>query len=114
MSRQTLATPGALDISSCQNLYTSDESSSDAPPHGLRSSMPPSHRQRVTRLSSTVLGVLLLGALAPTTATAAAAPTVLYASPIGFGSICSSIVPCSLTGARSKVQRLAAGMTADI
>src|SRR5689334_5789863 len=80
---------------------------------GSRSSMTTTPLRRATRLSAAVLGVLLLGAVAPTAA-AAATPTVLYASPNGSGSTCSATAPCDLTGARSKVQSLTAAMDADI
>ncbi|TDU01739.1 hypothetical protein EDD99_0112 [Streptomyces sp. 846.5] len=72
------------------------------------------HRRRGTGfLASTVLGALLLAAVAPTAASAAAT-TVLYASVGGSGSSCSLAAPCSLTGARDRAQSLVPGMAADI
>ncbi|WP_158702559.1 hypothetical protein [Kitasatospora sp. MMS16-BH015] len=45
---------------------------------------------------------------------AATTPTVLYASPTGSGSTCSLSAPCSLDGAKGKVETLTSGMAADI
>ena len=60
------------------------------------------------------LGALVCTAVAIAPGAAAAAPTVLYASPSGSGSTCSLSAPCSLDGAKSVLEGLAPGMTADV
>ncbi|MFE9421939.1 hypothetical protein ACFYNO_03125 [Kitasatospora sp. NPDC006697] len=71
------------------------------------------------RLGRRIGGVATVGALVCAAVTAAgpaaaATPTVLYASPSGTGSTCSLSAPCSLDGAKSKVESLTPGMAADI
>ncbi|MEW2120588.1 hypothetical protein AB0945_36625 [Streptomyces sp. NPDC005474] len=70
-------------------------------------------RQRATRCLG-VLGALLGAAVIAPTPAAAATPTLLYASPNGSGSTCTVSAPCSLDGAKTKVQGLVSGMAADI
>lgn len=61
-----------------------------------------------------VLGALLCAAVVAPTPAAAATSTPLYASPTGSGSTCTVSAPCSLAGAKTKVQGLVSGMAADI
>ena len=64
----------------------------------------------------TVLAALLcvLGLVPGVSQARAATQTVLYASPTGSGSACTITAPCSLTGARTRVEALAPDMTSDI
>ncbi|MEX1651766.1 hypothetical protein ABZ960_00965 [Streptomyces pseudovenezuelae] len=73
----------------------------------------PLFRQRATGCLG-VLGALLCAALIAPTPAAAATPTLLYAAPTGSGSTCSVSAPCSLDGAKAKVQGLVSAMAADI
>ena len=70
-------------------------------------------RRRALAAAGTALGALLLAVVTPVRAFAVS-PTVLYASPSGSGSTCSLSAPCSLAGAKSKVESLASSMSADI
>jgi hypothetical protein len=47
-------------------------------------------------------------------AEAASAPTVVYASPSGSGTACSSSAPCSLAGAQAAVEAADKSMSANI
>ncbi|GAA1221047.1 hypothetical protein GCM10009665_09010 [Kitasatospora nipponensis] len=73
-------------------------------------------RRRATRIHGAlgVVGALLCAAISVAGPASAAAPTVLYASPAGSGSTCTLSAPCSLDGARSKVESLTPAMAADI
>jgi len=73
----------------------------------------PLSRHRATGCFGVLVAMLCAAAVAPTPAGAATA-TLLYASPTGSGSTCTFSAPCSLDGAKTKVQGLVSGMAADI
>ncbi len=64
------------------------------------------------------VAVLCLAGTSLSTASAAADTTgqlvVLYASPHGSGTACARHAPCSLAGAKSRVEQLNQNMTSDI
>jgi hypothetical protein len=60
------------------------------------------------------VGALMCAATFLSAPASAATPTVLYASPSGSGSTCSLSAPCTLDGAKAKVEGLTSGMAADI
>jgi hypothetical protein len=69
--------------------------------------------RRVLAGAAAVASAAAVGAVAGA-APALAAPTILYASPSGAGSTCSSAQPCSLPGAQAAVRSLNDAMSDDI
>ena len=70
---------------------------------------------RSKRLAALLLGTALTAVgLAAAPAHAASTPVVLYASPSGSGTACSSSAPCSPAGAQSAVEAIDRSMSSDI
>jgi hypothetical protein len=74
----------------------------------LRSLRPASHR----RIS--ILLALVVGAGLSASAAQAGTMATIYASPTGSGTACTSASPCSLTGAKTKIEGMNSAMTGDI
>jgi NPCBM-associated, NEW3 domain of alpha-galactosidase/Carbohydrate esterase 2 N-terminal len=72
-------------------------------------------RHLVNRLAAIAASCLTATGLGVASANAASiAATVIYAAPTGAGSSCTAAAPCSLSGAKARVERLNAHMTSDI
>jgi hypothetical protein len=63
---------------------------------------------------SSPLADVMADALGSADALPLAPGCAIYAAPVGSGSVCTNVAPCSLEGARDKVRTLNAGMKADL
>ena len=69
---------------------------------------------KLTKRIAIVAGACLAAAALTAVPARAATPILVYASPTGSGTACTSSAPCSLSGARSLVETENQNMTADI
>ncbi|MFS0727515.1 right-handed parallel beta-helix repeat-containing protein [Paenibacillus sp. 1P07SE] len=71
-------------------------------------------KRKMTTLVMTAMLLMLPDSVIPGAPAAAAVQASVYASPSGSGNTCTLAAPCSLAGAKTKVQSLNANMSGDI